>query len=1857
MSLKVINFDLNFIPTGVPPIVHIHQYDLGEIVTLRPTLYYRDELYNGMNLEECDFIVAYQRPDGSQQSYTIENHVFYDEYVFEFPLDANMTAMHGPNVMSLGFVDRTTNNILWTQNFILFVERHPIQSEDYMGSSVYDGMLRLLQRYVDEAYAATPPGYEEHIAKIREVENTIDDLREEIQENLEEANAYTDQQMGGLDSIYATLQDIVDAQNEGRAYAGQLVGDTETRINSDMALMYQLKSDAETDKTDLQIYAEQVSTASATEIKDYLGLDYTSAEPGLTETGLLNTVITQTAESIVQEATAEFMTESEADGIITTKVNSKVEQKANDITTTVAELYETKEDASQKLSDAQSYTNSQISQKASEITSTVKAYTDDSISNLNIGAQNLLRGTNEYKTTDTEAGWIPSYNNGGWQATGTVTAYSLEDNPGNGFTIGAKIQNGSLSQNSIDFLVNKKAYVLRMYLKGSGLPDPHGEKSAIDSALKNIVYFRNTATGNKLVLDYATETDQETGEETVIRNQSFNYHYPYKEVVTYPTYIEEDEQGNQVTKVRKQVDYVEITDSPWIELEWYILCDEWPENVDIVVDSPNGTLDVCGIKMEEGSKATAWQPNEFDIKRYTNTQIQQTNERIRLIAEAQDTTDGDLSTLRSEFDIEAGKIAAMVAAGYIEPDGNQGWTSSYSTQQEKKILNQVSSAYATKERVNEVESKIVTTDTYTRIVSKAISEIKIGGENLIRSTELVSETVPSASATWALADAENGWYKQGNSNITLERTNVSNAPSNGIRKGWRFTHSGNITSANHATVAQYSVPVTYQQEYTISFYARLVSGAARAFCQTYISASGTHTHTQSFDELTSDWKRCVFTFTHDFENSRNQTGIYFGIEWDASVAGVIEICGLKLELGNVATDWCPSVYDMEAYTQASITVSTNSIIEDVSTIDGRVSTVEQTAEGFKQVVTWKDNFELGGENLLRGTDVFNFISDEDWANAGNDTWKTSEWKKNTNAAASGAVTVSAITDPPCGGVSKVLTITGQGASASTIVGQYINPGSQIFATGKKYVLTIYARVNPNSSADSVTTYNQSNGYVGSNTSISNLAANNKVIARTDGWTKITTPLSPTIAELNMANAVFNLDKRFIFWFGIYGAGTIDICGIKLEEGTVATGWSPSRYDIDDGFRSLSTQITQTQDAIDLCVKDADLTGDNVISRINLSGTTATIAGERVHIEGNTTFTNMQSAVQNAVSGSVKRIYYRTTTDSQPSAPSSGVTTGVTSTATTAGGWRTVIPTFSPGDTFYWTCEEYKKNDNKFYYTNVSPFHATTIDGANIYAGSITLTSFDSTTQNTINTASADASTAKSDASTAKTTAENAVTRYGQCTTGAGTAAKAVTLTTGKLGTLAAGAVVAVYFTNANTAATPTLNVNNTGAKQIRMVHGTAWETGSNWKAGAVLTFTYDGTYWIVTNGSQTKDAYDKANSASTTAGNALTAANKAVVESVTVYYCYDSQAPTQPTNTEITETSSAVDQWTLRMPNPVYNGYYYECTQQKLNDGTFTFTPMRRMSFTEGIAKWISSTDATKIDGGHIYSKSVDTGALNLYGELEILQSATGNVGGYMGYETGNNGVDDTNGMLIRAGDDDDTTYDYYASKYTYKSYIHLSDSGAIIRSPYIQLRQSGTQAVKIINTYGLNLKEYRSGSSNLGKMAITAQSYADDSVRADLTINAKTLKFNASDNNFYYMPYSTGDAFYLQPGGDYGRVGSYGAWWEQAYIKTIGYDTLAPRSDRRVKKDIVYSVPDIIDRLKPVTYRYDFEDESDQLRYGLIAQDVLEVDDNLPVIFDDCGTGEFPRLGVKYVEIVPLLIDKCQKLQKQIDELKGESS
>lgn len=84
--------------------------------------------------------------------------------------------------------------------------------------------------------------------------------------------------------------------------------------------------------------------------------------------------------------------------------------------------------------------------------------------------------------------------------------------------------------------------------------------------------------------------------------------------------------------------------------------------------------------------------------------------------------------------------------------------------------------------------------------------------------------------------------------------------------------------------------------------------------------------------------------------------------------------------------------------------------------------------------------------------------------------------------------------------------------------------------------------------------------------------------------------------------------------------------------------------------------------------------------------------------------------------------------------------------------------------------------------------------------------------------------------------------YGTSSTAAGTAAKVVTC---EGFTLTAGNFIAVFFTVGSTAATPTLNVNSTGAVAIR-VGGIAPSGTTNvlkWSSGTVLYFVYDGTYF------------------------------------------------------------------------------------------------------------------------------------------------------------------------------------------------------------------------------------------------------------------------------------------------------------------------------------------------------------------------------------------------------------------------------
>ncbi len=104
------------------------------------------------------------------------------------------------------------------------------------------------------------------------------------------------------------------------------------------------------------------------------------------------------------------------------------------------------------------------------------------------------------------------------------------------------------------------------------------------------------------------------------------------------------------------------------------------------------------------------------------------------------------------------------------------------------------------------------------------------------------------------------------------------------------------------------------------------------------------------------------------------------------------------------------------------------------------------------------------------------------------------------------------------------------------------------------------------------------------------------------------------------------------------------------------------------------------------------------------------------------------------------------------------------------------------------------------------------------------------------------------------------TMYGTCSTAAATAAKTVACSSYKLVT---GATITVKFTTTNTAASPTLNVNSTGAKAI-YYRGAAISAGYL-AANRTYMFRYNGTQYELVGDINTNTTY--------TAGSGLTLSN------------------------------------------------------------------------------------------------------------------------------------------------------------------------------------------------------------------------------------------------------------------------------------------------------------------------------------------------------------------------------------------------
>lgn len=225
-------------------------------------------------------------------------------------------------------------------------------------------------------------------------------------------------------------------------------------------------------------------------------------------------------------------------------------------------------------------------------------------------------------------------------------------------------------------------------------------------------------------------------------------------------------------------------------------------------------------------------------------------------------------------------------------------------------------------------------DIMTIIKLYDITDIQIGGTQILRGT---NATTVLGTGAWS----NSSWRTAGDSG-TRNSISVTDAPNPNIKLGWSIISSSNSES----DIAQDNVPVTVGQTYTLSCYAK---GTGTLFLDygkgPYVS------QTTTLNNVTT-WTKYSFTFIVGAKSdgsTNGRTNIFFG---NNSPTGTIQICGMKLEIGNKATDWTPAPEDFES----DIKNVTDQILENKTTINNVSQTVNKQQQEIESKVS-SDTFD------------------------------------------------------------------------------------------------------------------------------------------------------------------------------------------------------------------------------------------------------------------------------------------------------------------------------------------------------------------------------------------------------------------------------------------------------------------------------------------------------------------------------------------------------------------------------------------------------------------------------------------------------------------------------------------------------------------------------------------------------------------------------------------------------------------------------------------------------------------------------------------------------------------------------------
>lgn len=212
--------------------------------------------------------------------------------------------------------------------------------------------------------------------------------------------------------------------------------------------------------------------------------------------------------------------------------------------------------------------------------------------------------------------------------------------------------------------------------------------------------------------------------------------------------------------------------------------------------------------------------------------------------------------------------------------------------------------------VTYTDSSVSRTQPYCDASWEAVNDVQVGGRNLVTGTATMTIGTGGHSA--------GHWRKSGTG--AIETIDISDAPVASINKGIRIA----ITNASSQIgIVQDNIPLNNGDIYTLSCWVRSNSSSGvPCRLQPFYKSSTDNSGATPNIMITDSWKKISFVSLRSAQTTDAYSGSYIYVT-PTEVGNYIDVCGIKFEKGNKATDWSPAPEDVDTDINAAAKTATN----------------------------------------------------------------------------------------------------------------------------------------------------------------------------------------------------------------------------------------------------------------------------------------------------------------------------------------------------------------------------------------------------------------------------------------------------------------------------------------------------------------------------------------------------------------------------------------------------------------------------------------------------------------------------------------------------------------------------------------------------------------------------------------------------------------------------------------------------------------------------------------------------------------------------------------------------------------------